>query len=338
MKQKLQLRILYYFVIIYLVMAFVWWAVLLFRKNQDVCQTKEQVLLMSMMAEGKVKNAAELAETSVYIALKKKHQRQEYMIIGEAVVFVISLAIGIWLINRGYRKEIAVAQKERNFLLSITHELKSPIASIQLVLETLLKRQLNETQSRKLKTRALKETKRLHNLINDLLLSARLDSSYHLHLEKIDINKLLGSILSKLKEKYPSTTLLFQKEEVPFINGDLLSLSSVVNNLIENAEKYSHGEAAITISSGKVKNFAFFQIADKGIGISDKEKNRIFEKFYRIGNEDTRRTKGTGLGLFIVDQIVKAHKGKIQVFDNKPRGTVFKVLLPLSKPGNKKIT
>jgi signal transduction histidine kinase len=100
-------------------------------------------------------------------------------------------------------------------------------------------------------------------------------------------------------------------------------------NLLENAVKYSPQNIDITLTIARIKNNIQITISDKGIGIADAEKGKVFEKFYRVGNEDTRSTKGTGLGLYIVEQIVKAHQGKITISDNMPKGSVFKIVLPV---------
>ena len=122
-----------------------------------------------------------------------------------------------------------------------------------------------------------------------------------------------------------------QISPAPLLMGDQSGWTSVVTNLLENAIKYADGKPSITVSLEGTANGAILSVADQGPGIPDAEKKRIFEKFYRIGSEETRRAKGTGLGLFIVNQIVKAHGGNIQVLNNQPRGTVFRIEIPVSK-------
>jgi len=103
----------------------------------------------------------------------------------------------------------------------------------------------------------------------------------------------------------------------------------VIYNLIENAIKYSAADAEITVAlTGDEKN-AYLSVKDTGIGIPGSEKSRIFERFYRIGTEETRKTKGTGLGLFIVKHVVEMHKGSIQVKNNSPKGSIFEVSIPV---------
>ena len=328
-KQNIRLRLLSYGVIIYMLMAFAWWSILMFTKNRDAFYAKRDLIKIGMIAEGIVKNDTEYLATPTYLDLEQQYRRQENMILGEAIVFVISLVIGVVLINRGYNKEMTAAQQRRNFLLSITHELKSPIASIRLILETFRKRNLNEAQKEKLCWNGLKETERLHTLVNDLLLSAKLETAYQPHREAIDLRDFILDIIGRMEAKYPNAAFKFQTsgQFLPFL-GDKLGLTSVVLNLLENAVKYSLEKPLVELKLKGTSEELILEIADQGIGIHDKEKKRIFEKFYRVGNEDTRKTKGTGLGLFIVKQIVLAHNGQISVLDNKPQGTIFRISLP----------
>ncbi len=329
MKRNINLRLLSYTVIAYMMLAFAWWSVLLFVKNRDAYMAKRDKDRIVLIARGVVSSDVEYFESDYYKDLTRKYKRQEWMILGESIVFVISLVIGIWLINRGYNKEVNAARQQRNFLLSITHELKSPIASIRLVLETLAKRRLKKEQSEKLNNSALKELDRLNGLVNDLLLSAKLETAYQLHLEPFQLDEFLADLVLEMKEKYPKAQFSFRSaEEDLTINGDKTGLTSVAINLLENAVKYSGKEPKIDVFLESDEKNVRFSVADEGIGIDDKEKKNIFDKFYRVGSEDTRKTKGTGLGLYIVNQIVRAHKGAIEVSNHPPQGTVFTVTLP----------
>ena len=330
MKGKPQLRLLSYGVIAYMLLAFTWWSVLLFTKNRDAFDAKKEFLQLVLFAKEESQTIEEFHLSPEYLALEKSYKRQEYMILGEAVVFVISLVIGIWLINRGYNKEVMAAQQRRNFLLSITHELKSPIASIRLVLETFRKRKLKPEQVEKLSSSGLKEAERLNTLVTDLLLSAKLETAYAPYMEEINLALLVEDLSTKIQEKNPRATIRYiQKGAIPLTIGDKPGLTSVILNLLENAVKYSADQPIIEARIWSVQEQIHLEIADHGIGISDKEKKNIFEKFYRVGSENTRKTKGTGLGLYIVKEIVKTHDGDIQVLDNQPKGTIFKITLPI---------
>lgn len=329
-KRSARLRLISYLVIAYMLMAFTWWSILLYTKNRDAFYAKRDLLRIGMVAEGLVRSDGEFFRTTEYLTLARQYQRQEWMIFGEGIVFVISLVIGVWFINQGYNKEMVAGQQRRNFLLSITHELKSPLASIRLVIETLLRRELPREQGQRLMGNALQETDRLNTLVNDLLLSAKLETAYQINREEVNLPELLNNLIQNLEDKYPQATFQFaQQGEIPHLIGDKMGLTSVALNLLENAVKYSPGDAQISTRIYCQDNFLFWEVADQGAGINDKEKKRIFDKFYRIGNENTRQTKGTGLGLYIVDQIVRAHGGKIQVMDNQPLGTRFQIRLPI---------
>lgn len=333
-KLNIRLRLLSYVVIAYMLLAFTWWSVLLYEKNQDAFYAKRELLLIGMVAEGRISNQAQFRETPEYAELKRKYESQKYMIMGEAGVFVVSLLIGMYLINRGYNKEMMAARQRRNFLLSITHELKSPIASIQLVLETMKRRTtLKPELKERLVNNALSDTERLNGLVNDLLLSAKLEAAYQPHRENIDLSELLEDILQKLRSKYPEVKFTYSQDgNIPYVHGDKTGMTSVAINLLENAVKYSQPPVRIDTNLHFQGDDIVMEIADNGIGIEDKEKKRIFEKFYRVGNEDTRKSKGTGLGLYIVAEIVRAHGGNISVMDNQPQGTRFRIELPATQP------
>jgi two-component system phosphate regulon sensor histidine kinase PhoR len=326
-----QLRIISYLVIFYMLLAFSWWTVLLHTKNRDAFLAKNELLKLSLIAKNEIKNEEDFLKNSFHIELRDAYKRQEWMILGEASVFVLSLLIGIVFINRGYHKEILAAKQSSNFLLSITHELKSPIASIRLGFETLQRKKLSEEQSHVLLKNGINDTDRLNNLVSDLLLSARLESTYQLNTELFSLEILIDECVQLLKQKFPSAIIKVNLiQEIPEILADYSAIRSVIINLLENAVKYSDSVPEINIGLTSNNERCNIEISDKGIGIDQSERKKIFEKFYRVGNEDQRKTKGTGLGLYIVDQIVRAHNGFITVSSNQPKGTIFNVFLPFN--------
>lgn len=325
-----QLRLLSYVVMAYMLLAFTWWTLLLYTKNRDAFEAKRDLMKIGMAAEGRVTNYAEFESSLPYQDLSQKYKRQEWMIFGEATMFIITLLTGIWFINSAYSKQVNANQQRRNFLLSITHELKSPIASVRLVLETLLKRELPKEKKDMLAGSALAETERLHELVENLLLSAKLETAYQPHFEEVNLVSLLEDLLAKLAGKHPEAHIaLDAADNFPLLRLDRQGIASIANNLLENAIKYTGGQPAhIEVKLALANGHLVMDVADRGTGIPDPEKKRIFDKFYRIGSEETRTTKGTGLGLFIVEQITKAHHGRIEVLDNVPQGTVFRIEIP----------
>lgn len=250
------------------------------------------------------------------------------MVIGEGFVFISLMSFGAYKLHRAINKEKKINAQQKNFLLSVTHELKSPLASIKLYLQTILKRDLNKEQQQNFISKSLLDIERLADLVENMLLATRIENkSYSFPKEQFNLSQLVDKIVSRLQIHLCShEALITEIEPNVYINGDDFALSSVITNLIENAVKYSSDCVPIYVSlkrqlTGKVN----FTVADLGIGISDEEKPKIFDKFYRVGNEDTRKTKGTGLGLFIVKQVLDHHQATIKVKNNSPQGTVFDV-------------
>lgn len=323
-----KIRLLTIFIIAYLLMAFAWWSVLLYTKNKDAFEAKAELLRIGMVAEGIYQSETLFQQSTPYRELNQKYTRQEWMILGEASLFILSLVIGIWLMNRGFVKEIDVARQQRNFLLSITHELKSPIAGIKLVLETFKKRALSEDQTRHLTHNALQDTERLNTLVNNLLMAARIEDAYEISLEPHNLNELIEQVISEIRQRNPAVDIHFKPEKDYLAFIEVGAIHIVLINLLENAIKYSQGEIkSIDISLQQNDQFIDLCISDHGIGIPDNEKENVFMKFYRVGSEETRSTKGTGLGLYIVKGIVEAHKGKIKIEDRIPNGSRFIVSL-----------
>ncbi len=329
---RTRLRLLSHLVIAYLCLAFAWWSILLYSKNKEVFAAKKDLLRVEMLTDGRISNPAAFENSNEYKMLNEKAERQKWMIFGEAAFFCFSLGVGVWFINHGYVREVEASRQRRNFLLSITHELKSPLASIRLILDTILKRKLPEEKLNHLSKSAISETERLNKLVNDLLLSAKLDTAFRPFFEKININETIHNLVKHLSEKYDKASFHFVPEEKEaWIDADNMGLKTVILNLLENAVKYSGTDATIHVSTQQKNGKLNLQVADSGIGIPDKEKARIFQKFYRVGNEDTRSSKGTGLGLFIASQLVRAHDGSITVLDNQPKGSIFKITLPVAQ-------
>jgi len=215
--ENLKLRLLSNFVIVFLLLAFGWWSILLYTKNKDAFVAKSNYLQIVLAAKGQVANRADFEKTVDFQELESNYQRQEWMILGEALFFIISLVIGIYIINRGYNREMIAAQERRNFLLSITHELKSPISSIRLVLETFLKRDLEKDQINQLSGTALEETERLTTLVEDLLLAAKMENHYQPVLESVDVADLIDQLVEKLRTKFPEAEFSFSCDKfIPF--------------------------------------------------------------------------------------------------------------------------
>jgi len=311
-----------YLLAFYILFQFCWWAYLLVSLNDEVYQHRiENVGLQVLTPEER---------EQVTFKLEKKINNRRWMVIGEGLVFISILIWGTSVMLKIYRKEMALARQQKNFLLSITHEFKSPLASIKLYLQTLLRHDLDKKKEISFINSAIGDTDRLNNLVENALMANLIDhKGYSFSKEDINISALLRLMIQKFQQIPGHEKIESHIEEGLYVHADKNGLSILISNLIENGWKYSPKESALEVSIQKNDNKIILSIADQGIGVPDKEKQNIFTKFYRIGNEETRRTKGTGLGLFIVKYIVEEHDGKISVIDNKPKGSVFRVELPL---------
>lgn len=250
------------------------------------------------------------------------------MIVGETAVFIFIVFVGAYYLHKTLNKERKLHQQQKNFLLSVTHEFKSPLASIKLYLQTILKRQLDREKQKAFINNSLKDIERLDDLVENMLLASQIESnSYSFPKELFNLSELVAKVADRLQVYTCSSQIITPKVEPGItISGDKFALTSMVTNLIENAVKYSPPCAEVHVKLFRSNGNVHFVTADSGIGISDLEKSRIFEKFYRVGSEDTRKTKGTGLGLFIVKQVLDKHNASIKVKNNQPSGTVFEVI------------
>lgn len=250
------------------------------------------------------------------------------MIVGEGSVFLFLLIVGAFFIRKSIAKEIKLKEQQQNFLLSVTHELKSPLAAIKISLETLIKRDLSKDMRLSLLNNSLKDIERLDTLVENMLLATKIDNrSYTFPKEQVDFSELVSRSAERLQLHSCGTEQLIKTdiEKGIYINGDAFTLSSVVNNLIENAVKYSDPCSEVSVHLCQIGGKVVFTVSDRGPGVSDEEKMNIFDKFYRVGHENTRKTKGTGLGLFIVKEVLQHHDAEIVVKDNVPQGTIFEV-------------
>ena len=282
---------LFYLLVIYVVAQFSWWL----------------YLIASLYSE-------------IYtdpIILEKK----TLMLVGEGTVFVIILFGGVFMIKRAYKKEHDLNQLQENFLLSVSHELQTPVTSIKLFLQTLQKRDLDESKREEIYAQSLSEIQRLESLVSNLLISRSIENkNYFLNKTNLQLNLLIQSLVETLKSSILKNRKIKLSLADVEISGDKDALTSVLVNILQNAVKYSPPDSAIEIKIFQKNQTAILEISDQGIGIENKNKNQVFDRFYRVENEMTRKSKGTGLGLFIVKYLIEQHDGKIVLKDNSPKG------------------
>lgn len=312
--------VIYWMLLIYIIAALAWWFISLEKQNSRIAQLqyKSTTLEKSSLSEVHLKDHL--------LNIDKETKRNTGKYIAEGVTFLILILIGAVFVYRSISRQLKIQQQQQNFMMAITHELKTPISVARLNLEILQKYNLDEEKKQKLIRTTLDETSRLDFLTNNILVAAQLDSeNFKAEKEELDLTALLKDCIRHFSNRFPERNFLEDIEDDTDIKGDSLLLQMLINNLLENATKYSPKESPISTTLKKNKSGIQLQIKDKGIGIEQAEKDKIFNKFYRIGSEATRKTKGTGLGLYLCRKIVLDHNGDITMTNNEPQGSIFTV-------------
>jgi two-component system, OmpR family, sensor histidine kinase CiaH len=309
--------VIYWILLAYCIAALVWWFIALIQQNNKMAALKiEELRTAATFDPGAYQNILE----------EKKRKTAQY--IGEGSIFLLFIIGGAIFVFKAVRNQLKQSQLQQNFMIAITHELKTPIAVAKINLETLQKRKLDEGQQQRLIQNTLQETNRLNALCNNMLLSSQIEAGgYRMTSEELNLGELVSDSITDFRDRYPQRVFEDDISEGVYVKGDQLLLQMIINNLLENAIKYSAKELPIEIALLHSQNRAILQVKDHGPGIPEEEKTKIFHKFYRIGNEATKKAKGTGLGLYLVDRIVETHKGKIEILDNPGGGTIFAVTL-----------
>ncbi len=254
--------------------------------------------------------------------------KKTYMLLGEGFVFLLIFILGIIVIRRAIKRDRELNKQQENFLLSVSHELKTPISSIQLFLQTLKKRDLSPDKRDEIYHHSLGEVNRLDNLVGNLLLTRNISNdNYFLNKVDLDLNSLIKELVENYKlTSFKSHEIELKLEEVK-AHLDKEAFESILLNLIGNAIKYSPKGSKISILLKEKKDKIFLSISDEGEGIEDSLKKKVFTKFFRVENELTRKSKGTGLGLYITKQLIERHGGQIKLTDNKPSGLRIEITL-----------
>ena len=305
----------------YTIIQFFWWTYLIFELNAEIFALEKIIVNLS--------ESSEIAKLIIAKGdLESIFFKKKMMILGESGVFLVILLIGFYLIKSSHQKEMQLAKQEQNFMLAITHELNSPLAAIKLNIETLRKRKLSTDKVELVLERTAQESERLNHLINNILATSRMEKTgFELYPEEVDLSAHVDQLIAKYELLVPQK-IKCDADDLMWVNIDVLSFELIIQNLIENASKYSDDSSLITVELYANDTEIVLAVKDLGIGISNEEKKKVLSKFYRVGNEDTRKSKGTGLGLYLVSNLVSEMKGKLFILDNDPDGTIFKIVIP----------
>ncbi len=264
-------------------------------------------------------------------AALRGYRHRILMMVSEGTFFAILLLVLVALLWRTLRREAELERQHRNFLSAITHELKSPLASMRLALETVLSGRADEISSRRFLNNALQDAERLQDLVQKVLETTRYGHGAHtLRQREASLSQLVARAADAVRVRVESAGGEITSEIEPLVCAviDEEALAIAVSNLLENAVKYGGRKPRVRVRLAAEHGRAVLEVSDTGDGIPAEEAPFVFDMFYRAGDELSRTSQGTGLGLYLVRQIVHAHRGTVRIASTGPEGTTFRVELP----------
>jgi two-component system phosphate regulon sensor histidine kinase PhoR len=269
--------------------------------------------------------------TTLQQLVRERTQANLLLLVGLDVILII----GVVLVFRNLKKEVDLAQNKADFVSNVSHEIRTPLALISMFAETLEMDRLPSEEKKKEYYRIIsKETQRLSGIVNKILNFSQAEANKkHFHLESLHIDTEVDGILSTYQFHLRNKGFEYTYSPAGdlWIYADREALIEITINLIDNAIKYSDDQKRIEITTGVEGNFGYIGIRDYGVGISKKDQKHIFDKFYRVSSGNLAKSRGTGLGLSLVKQLIEAQGGKINVHSEPEKGSKFKVYFPLNK-------
>jgi two-component system phosphate regulon sensor histidine kinase PhoR len=260
--------------------------------------------------------------------------RQVLWLLGGLLAFSLFIVATFGLSLFFIIRQKKISEIKSDFLNNMTHEFKTPIATISLAADTISNPKIinDEAKIRQFVSMIKKENSRMNKQVETILQIASLDKKeIHFKFDDVSMHTVIDHVLETMEilvQRKNGHVIKSYNAINPFINGDHEHLSNLVNNLLDNAVKYSPENPEITVKTENVDSGFLFSVEDKGIGMTKAVQSKIFERFYRQSSGNIHNVKGFGLGLHYVCTIVEAHKGTINVTSESGKGSRFEVFLP----------
>jgi len=277
-----------------------------------------------------------------HLGIELKNQTIKELVVSRArkniylmILVDLVLLFGAWLIFRSIKKQMELAKIKADFISNVSHEIRTPLALISMYVETVeMNRVHSEEEKKEYFAIIIQETRRLSNMVNKILDFSHLESGSHSYtFLPTNMNSIVEKVVQIFKFKLDADKFTLQvhlDEYLPEILADEDSITNAVVNLVDNAIKYSATKKTIIISTFFKDDSIVIQVEDKGIGISEFDQKRIFDKFYRVTKKNlAQKTKGSGLGLALVKIVMDSHHGHIVLKSKLGEGSIFKLVFPI---------
>jgi signal transduction histidine kinase len=294
------------------------------------------IVFMARLTAEKVKMAGELGGSPEFVQQIHQQEIQRQIMVGlEGVFFLVLILVGAWLIYRALVRTEELKFHQQNFLMAVTHELKTPLASIKLYLDTLQSPKIADERKEKVLPRMKEDVHRLEKLVENILDAGRFERhGYQLNKTEFDLSGLVAGRVQELSRVPLEIPVKIAGRIAPDIRffGDPAALGRALDAVLENSLKYHNGRSAeVSVEVISIERQITITVADKGIGFDKNDSKSLFERFFRIGSEMTRRQSGSGLGLYLCREIVRAHGGDVTAESPGPGlGATFTITLKKS--------
>ncbi len=291
------------------------------------------VIFMARLVGDKVRMAEELGGSPAFVEMIHQQEvRNQIMLGSEGVFFLILILVGAWMIYRALVTSEDLKHQHQNFLMAVTHELKTPLASLRIYLDTLQSPKIADEKKQQIVPKMKLDIFRLEKMVEDILEAGRFERhEYRLAPVQMSLSHLVLEAIDEIDRIPKVVPRRIEKEIEPdvIIDGDPLALRRAITAVLENGLKYHNGDQVeIKVTLRTTDGDAVLKVSDRGTGLTENDSELIFERFYRVGDEMTRKAPGTGLGLYLCREIIRAHGGDISAKSEGPgKGTEFTITL-----------